>query len=179
MHAHPISELMHAVLDGKATSEQTRELERLLDADPKARAHFDDLRRLFEGLAAVPNAYPPEGLVASVIANLPQYATPSGRFSQLFAWSRVIELASKEARVTNPGTSATVHPVNQPGPIFRAANMSGQMSSSINKRKVWIGAGVGVVVAAAVAVFSAVDFPPGGKDVTGTIVPAQRYRAEQ
>src|SRR6266540_485390 len=99
---------MHAVLDGEATSEETRELERLLAADPAARAQFDDLRRLFDGLAAVPKAYPPEGLVAAVIARLPQRMGGRSRISQLFSPSRVIGLASKEARVTSPGTSATV-----------------------------------------------------------------------
>ena len=62
---------MHAVLDGEATPGEARELERLLAADPAARAEFDDLQRLFDGLKAVPMAFPPEGLVSSVMADLP------------------------------------------------------------------------------------------------------------
>src|SRR5258705_1026302 len=63
--------VMHAVLDGEATPGETRELERLLATDSTARAEFEDLKRLFEGLKAMPKEYPPEGLVASVMANIP------------------------------------------------------------------------------------------------------------
>jgi len=46
-----------------------------------------------------------------------------------------------------------------------------------SKRKVWIG--VSIAVAAVVVASQYVDFPPSGKDVSGTIVPAQRYQAAQ
>ena len=60
--------LMHAALDGEATPGETRELERVLAANPAARAEYDELRQLFDALSRVPKAYPPEGLVASVMA---------------------------------------------------------------------------------------------------------------
>ena len=55
--------------------------------------------------------------------------------------------------------------------------MSDHKSGSSGKRLVWIGAG-----AAAVAMYLAgryIDFPPKGDDTSGTIAPAQRYRADQ
>ncbi len=56
--------------------------------------------------------------------------------------------------------------------------MSEQNTSSIGNRKIWIGAGI-AAAAVIVAVSTGVDFPPGGKDTAGTIVPAQRYQAPQ
>ena len=55
--------------------------------------------------------------------------------------------------------------------------MSEQRRGSFGK-KIWIGGGI-AVAAAAIAVFSGVEVPPTGTDVSGTIAPAQRYRAEQ
>src|SRR5271167_4259899 len=95
--------LMHAVLDGEATAGEALELERLLVADPVARAQFEELRRLFDGLASVPKAFPPEGLVAAVMAKIPQDATRLGHFDQLLSPSRVFGQASKRARGTSPG----------------------------------------------------------------------------
>ena len=56
--------------------------------------------------------------------------------------------------------------------------MSEQKNGSFGKRKVWIGGGI-AAAAVIVAVSSGVDFPPSGKDTVGTIVPAQRFRADQ
>ena len=54
--------------------------------------------------------------------------------------------------------------------------MSEQKGGS--KRKIWIG---GAIAAAAVVLVlsSGIDFPPGTKDTSGTIVPATRYKAPQ
>ena len=46
-----------------------------------------------------------------------------------------------------------------------------------NRRKVWIG--ISVAIASVVVAAQYFDFPPSGKDGSGTIVPAQRYRAAQ
>ncbi len=47
-------------------------------------------------------------------------------------------------------------------------------------KKIWIGGTVGIAIAAAIVIL---QFGPGGKpagkDVVGTVMPAQRYRAEQ
>ena len=172
-----LTSLMHAVLDGEATPVEIRELERLVAGDAAVCAEFDALRRLFDGLASVPQGYPPEGLVAAVMARLPERSTDADDSDQLLALAGVIGTASKEARGFDPGKSATVQRVSQTGPFFRGENMGQQKSGSFGKRKIWIGAGI-AVAAAAVAVSTGL-FPPEGKDATGTIVPALRYRADQ
>ncbi len=177
--------LMHAVLDGEATPGESAELTRLLAADPAARAEFDELQRLFEGLKAIPRPFPPEGLVYSVMAGLPAYSpqrpTRFGGVRQLFSRSRVIGTTgehSTEAPGTFPGTSATVHPISRRGPHFRGEkNMSEQNTSSVGNRKIWIGAGV--AAAAVIVAVSTGVLPPSGKDTAGTIVPATRYQAPQ
>ena len=170
--------LMHAALDGEASPEETRELERILAADPSARAEYDELHRLFDALSRVPKAFPPEGLVASVMARLPQQGGAPSRLRQLFTWPGVIGLRSKEAPGSSQGTSARVHRVSPQGPFFRSENMSEEKSGSFGKRKIWIGGGI-AAAAVILAVSSGVDFPPGSKDTVGTIVPAQRFRADQ
>ena len=82
MKPSELTTLMHAVLDGEATPAETRELERHLAAEPEARAEFDSLRALFDELKGMPQAFPPEGMFASVMAGLTS--------SQLSAPSRVI-----------------------------------------------------------------------------------------
>ena len=59
---------MYTVLDGEATDAEARELDRVLAAEPAARTEFGQIRRLFEGINRVPKAFPPEGLVAAVMA---------------------------------------------------------------------------------------------------------------
>jgi len=177
--------LMHAVLDGEATPGESAELTRLLASDPAVRAQFEDLQRLFEGLKAVPRLFPPEGLVYSVMAELPaqisQRRTRFGGVRQLFSRSRVLGATgehSTETPGTFPGTSATVHPISHRGPHFRGEkNMSEQNTSSFGNRKIWIGAGI--AAAAVIVAVSTGVLPPSGKDTTGTIVPAQRYQGAQ
>jgi anti-sigma factor RsiW len=97
MKITPLTELMHAVLDGEATSEETRELERQLAADPAARAEFDDLKRLFADLSSVPKVYPPEGLVASVMASISQQQRSEDGIRQPFTAPGVIGQAFRDA----------------------------------------------------------------------------------
>ncbi len=56
----------------------------------------------------------------------------------------------------------------------------GTGSSEVDMKKIWMG---GAVAAAAVAAIVVLQSGPGGKpaekDVVGTVMPAQRYRAEQ
>src|SRR5271167_681055 len=103
------TELMHLVLDGEAKPDEALELQRLLAADPAARAQFEQLRSLFVGLASVPQAFPPEGLVASVMAKIPRDARQGGRLDQLLSQSRVFGQASEGVPGTSPAGSATVH----------------------------------------------------------------------
>ncbi len=67
---------MHTVLDGEATAEEARELDRLLGANPAARGQFEALKSLFDELGSVPQAFPPEGLVAAVMAKVPRRPAP-------------------------------------------------------------------------------------------------------
>jgi anti-sigma factor RsiW len=176
MNISELDQLMNTVLDGEATAAEAGELDRQLVADPAARKRFEEFRRLFDGLGSVPKAFPPEGLVAAVMAAAPR--RPAGRrLRQLFAGSGVIRQVSMGPRGTSPGSSARVHQASHQGPQQRGYKMNQQKNGLIGKRSVWIGAGIAAV--AVVLVLQYVDFPPGSKDVSGTIVPAQRYRADQ
>ena len=60
MNRSEYTPLMHVVLDGEASPGEVADLTRLLAANPAAQAEFDELQRLFEGLKAIPMAFPPE-----------------------------------------------------------------------------------------------------------------------
>jgi anti-sigma factor RsiW len=171
-------ELMHAVLDGEATADEARTLEIRVAADPAAQSQFARLERLFDGLKGIPQPFAPEGLVASVLAGVPEGAPRPVEGDQPFAPSRVIEQTSEESRARRPGRSARMEPVSQSRSYFRGENMSQQNSSIPSKRKMWIGGGVAAVAAVLLVSFG-MDFPSGTADTAGTIVPAQRYRATQ
>jgi hypothetical protein len=178
MNHSELIQLMHAVLDGEATRGEIVELERLLAADPAARAEFKELRWLFDGLSRVPRAFPPEGLVASVMANIPHRPSRPTLFRQLFSQPRVIIAANMDAPGKSRGESVRVYPASQLGPYIRGENMSEHKSGFSGKRKIWIGGGI-AAAAAILAVALGTDFPPSGKDTMGTIVPAKRYQAPQ
>jgi len=165
---------MYAVLDGEATSDEARELERLFAGDPVARVQFEDLRSLFDELGRVPKAFPPEGLVVAVMASVRRRLAADS--TQLFAQSRVISQSSMEARDASPGRS-TVHRVSPRGTYIREQSMSEQ-KSGFGRRNLLISGGV-AAVAALFAVLYITDSPPGMQNAIGTIVPAQRYRAPQ
>src|SRR5689334_15623545 len=84
-------ELMHAVLDGEASERETRELERLLAADPNARARFEELKRLFNALEGVPEATPPAAIVERILAQARLPAEGQAERDQLSGFSRVRE----------------------------------------------------------------------------------------
>ena len=91
----PLTELMHAVLDGEASDAEARELEMRLAADPAARAEFEDWKRLFEALDAVPKEHAPEGLVASITSAMPRSAWRTRRRQPTFSrsactWAHVV-----------------------------------------------------------------------------------------
>ena len=175
-HSEPIL-LMHAVLDGQASPSETLELERQMAASPALRAEFDDLRRICDGLNGVPPKFPPEGLVAAVMSQLPGRPAPQGPIRQLFAASRVIAQDSINAPGTMPGKSARVRGASRQGPNLRGEHMNEQDNGTRGNRKVLIGAGI--AAAAVIVAFSTGLFPPGATNTEGTIVPAQRYRAAQ
>ncbi len=116
MKTSELTLLMHAVLDGEAAPGDVRELERRLAADPAARAEFDELRRLFDGLAGVPKEFPPEGLYASVMANVPRPAARPRRFDQLF----VVVGCNWASFQGNPGHASGTNGNGPPGFPTRA-----------------------------------------------------------
>ena len=95
-----LTRLMHEVLDGAASADEARELDRLLADDPEARAQFDELERLFAGLNTMPKALPPEGLVAAVLAKLPRPHERRDRLRQLSSRWRVLSVDSNKTSRT-------------------------------------------------------------------------------
>ena len=159
----PLTELIHAVLEGEASNAEARELETRLAADPAARAEFEDWKRLFEALDAVPKEHAPEGLVASIASAMPQAPGASGAASQPFPDPRVL--------------GHTLFGISRRVPT-RSVTMTEQSSRRIfAHRKAWLGGGIAAAAAVVVAQI-AFDFPLP-KDVVGTVIPAQRYRAAQ
>ena len=84
--------LIHAEIDGELDATQRAQLARALLADPKARAMRDDLRRLCQALDALEPVEPPVGLLASILAAMPQRAsrrrwavTPQWRLAAVLA----------------------------------------------------------------------------------------------
>src|SRR5258706_3775336 len=124
-----IDELMHAVLDGEATEPQARELERLLAADPVARARFEELKRLFAALEGVPEATPPADIVERILAraSLPKTHRPDP--GQLFAFSRVRDAF---------------------GQLLTGGTMSQPQDGNGRRRNIWIGIRLAAVRAAIV-----------------------------
>jgi len=170
-------ELMHAVLDGEATAEESRMLDRLLAADPAAQAEFDALGRLFKALDEVPPQYPPEGLVAAVATALPPGLARSGEAPQLSRPLRVVASTSSQSRGPASHDDHIEYPASRSESPRRSNHMSQQASGLFSKRTTWIGAGLAAVVAVLVAQFG-FDYPRS-QDVSGAIVPAERYRAPQ
>ncbi len=170
MTTHDANRLMHAVLDGEATPAESQELERLISADPALAARYGEWRRLFDAMGRLPRAYPPEGLVAAVMANIPQ--APASADGQPSTPSRIFGVTSDSTRDLVPA------------PILRQsrkmASLGGfTMSEQINpanKRKIWIGAGVAAIAVVAVGGFM-LDKP--ATDTQGTILPAARLIAPQ
>ena len=168
--------LMHEVLDGAASADEARELDRLLADDPEARAQFGELERLFSGLNTMPKALPPEGLVAAVLAKLPLEHSRRDRLRQLSSRWRVLSvLDSGLAQGSDPnGTSRS-----QRNSQFKSTRRNRDMSvpNIFSRRpKLWIGAGIAVVAIVLAARYF--DFPPQN-DTQGTIAPAKRFVAEQ
>jgi len=163
--------LMHAVLDGAATEEESAELERVLAADASARAQFEELRRLFDVLASVPQVAPPAGFADEVMSALRRTSESDPRRGQPFAESGVIAPSGSDILVRGPSERGIIARTRS-GPFMGSEHMS------TSKRGLWIAGGVAAAVAA-VFIGGLVDTPTTAENVTGTIVPAERYRAPQ
>jgi anti-sigma factor RsiW len=165
-------QLMHEVLDGEASADDARALDRLLATDPEARAEYEELRRLFEGLNAVPMAVPPEGLLAETLAKVAPQHKRRHRLRQLSSGWRVFISDSRRPR-DRPRVAAarTQHSIQ--GEHNRG---NAVMSEFSGKQRLLIGAGV--AVAAVVVGAWYFDVPPS-QDMSGTIAPANRSVAAQ
>ncbi len=178
MNPSNLTELFHTVLDGEASDEEARELEQRMAGDSGIRAAFEDLKRLFDGLARVPMAFPPEGLVAAVMANIPQNGPPRRDDDQLLPVQGVIGSDTNRIGGAASRKMSGVRRVSQPWVFSRGAKMNEQNSGFSRNRKMWIAGAIGAAVAV-IAVSSLFEPSTGGKDTAGTIVPAQRYQASQ
>ena len=169
--------LMHEVLDGAASPGEVQELDRLLSTDPSARALFEDLRRLFDCLKAMPKERAPEGMVDAVLARMPRRSTALRGLRQLSSRWRVFSTSSTGGRGNSRTTGTGTRRVTRYGTSKGNQHMSDQKSGFSSKRWTWVGAGT-----AAVVIFLAgryIEFPPKADSTSGTIAPAVRYRADQ
>ncbi len=178
MTRNDITALMHAVLDGEATPREAGELDRILSSDESARREYDALRALFSDLKRVPAASPPPEFTASVMERVAPRPQRPGRWRQLFHRSSVHRGGASEARGV-PGD-----PSGHPSGV-RKANLTGEGNKTMSEQnrnsgngKIWIGTGI-AAAAVIFGVYYATDFPSSGDGASGTIAPAQRYRANQ
>ena len=169
------TELIHSVLDGEASEAQAQQLQRVLAADPAARAEFDAAQQLFTDFKSVPQRHPPEGLVAAVMAAADMPAAKSRRSNQLFSWPRVLGSGSRDDTVR---ASPNTHRNNRFQSFLRSIDMSQQTRSPFGSRKIWIGGAIAAAAVVVVAQFG-LDGKTNEKDVIGTIAPAERVRAAQ
>jgi hypothetical protein len=155
---------MFAVLDGEGTPEEARELERILAEDAGARAEYEAVRRFFAQLQRVPQVDPPPGVADTAVERFQLSGPP---------------------RVSSPGAESGKFLPSKQESISRVPRISygppakeKTMSRNVSKLAMWIGTGVAAAAGVLIAAFI-FKFPPGGENVSGTVVPAQRYRAEQ
>jgi uncharacterized protein YjbI with pentapeptide repeats len=177
MNRTELTERMHAVLDGAATPEQARELERLLAGDTAAQLEFDGWRSVFQTLEHMPRASPPEGLVAAVSAAMAHRPAPLRTSHQLFTRPGVLEHRHLAGRSASSRIRATFRRLRRSETLEETEVMSEQKNMSFRNRKLWAGGAVAVLIVG-VAIFT-FDYPPKGGDVVATIVPAERYQAPQ
>jgi hypothetical protein len=166
-HAYSLDELMHAVLDGEASPQQALELEQLLSADPGARRKFEDLRGLLRVLSGAPRLEPPAQLLDDALTRFDAFRAQSAAPRQLFP-KRDVFLS----RAQNAGQQRS--PISIVGEFLQSMM---EFSMNNKQRRVVIVAGALVAIAAAVVISQ--NFPPTDKNTSGTIVPADRYRAPQ
>ena len=177
MDARDLDLLMDAVLDGNAAPQDARELDRILASDASARQRFEQMQRIFMGLEAIPEANPPGGFADRVMERIALRPQRRGGLLQLFGSSRVIgRRESPSARGRIPGIPAAVHPGTRQGHTSGENRMTTQKQGSTSKR-IWIGSGVAAAAVLA-GVYFMTDIPPSS-DTSGTLAPAQRYKAAQ
>jgi len=177
MNRTELIERIQAVLEGVASPQEAAELERVLAADPVACAEFEQWQRLFVALDRVPQASPPEGLVAAITAAAAHRLGAVRAADQLLERPNVIGYRHPERRGAASWIRATIRRSIRSGSPLESENMSEQQHIGFGNRKLWVGGAV-AVLAVGVAMI-AFDLPPKSENVVGTIAPAERYRAPQ
>jgi hypothetical protein len=170
-----LTECMHAVLDGTATAEQSLLLDVVLASDADAVAEFAQWKSMFGAIAAMPMAHPPEGLVATIDAAIPARAPARQKYfsaaDQLLDSGAVLASRQTTKERLPSGFRAFFRRSNRPD---SSPQEYGQMNVN---RKYWAGGAI-AAVALGVAIVAG-GLPPKSENVTGTVVPAERYRAPQ
>jgi len=169
-HAELI-ERFQLVLEGDATPDEVRELEKQLAIDASARAEFEQWQRLFVALGRVPQVSPPEGLVAAVTSAADAHLKISRRQDQLL---------DPDAVIGSGAGSKTGFFFGFPGflsrPRMRPSTTQESVHMNVN-RKVLAGGALAAVALGVALVMG--GLPPKSENVVGTIAPAERYRAPQ
>lgn len=165
MNTYATTELMHLVLDGEATPEQAQALQQQLAGSQAMRDEFAALQAVFQDFASVPQRHPPEGLVHAVMTAVNAPKTHEHDDDQLSAAPRVF---GSDLRDKHSETEASLHRIPRSEPTWRRTDMN----------KMWIGGGIAAIAVVLVAQFG-FNSKPDEKAVSGTIVPADRYRAPQ
>jgi hypothetical protein len=150
-------QLMHLVLDGEASAEEARELDRAIAADPAARAQFEDLKKFFTEMRRVPELEPPAELEPAAL--------------QLFDQLRV---SSKKPDHSHQERIAMSQRINDQDPTV---TNQPALPAGNHKKRLIVGATI-AAVAVVVAGSYFFDVPPSSS-TSGTIAPATRYRADQ
>lgn len=191
------TDLMHLVLDGEASAGERARFDVLMRDELLFKRQFDALSRLFAVLRAVDAPNPPPKLADQAIARALSSASARAqsmptinseiRVSKSFlaASDQLIQPSSVVA--TNPGHSVQNARSGKAGsgsyfnPLIKKEGhqMSEVKKGFMSSPKGKVAIGAGAVAAIVVAVSVGLDFPKASTDTSGTIAPAQRYRAPQ
>ena len=171
--------LMHAVLDGEASSTEQAALGRILEQDAALRDQFDRLSRVTALLAAVPELTPPADLLPAVMAKVSSPHRQQNFLDQLISEPDVIGSRASGFPAAATGKPKWVGQLFQLVLSFKETFMSEQKSGFFSGTKGRVAIGGGIAIAALVIVSSGIGFPDSGADTAGTIAPAQRYRSSQ
>ena len=149
---------MHAVLDGEATADEARELERLLAADPAARAEFEELRAPVRRPSRMPQAHS-AGRAGRLRDGMPCRTAHRGRrFGQPFAARRVIGHTMFGISDPRSPRSPRDDRAEQPPNLQEQRH---ERENAVAKRRIWIGGASPQRPSCSRVSVGFIDFPPG------------------
>jgi len=167
-------ELIQADVDGELDAAGRAELERSLHADADARRLHEDLLRIAAALQRMPPApaYPDlHDRLAKAIDSAAGASRPAAR--RWLRWRR-IGASSREAPTRSNFFAAAAY--NSHRHDQSTSTTRHVRGNNMNNRTI-IAVGSGLAVAIAAVLYFGVGYPPAQDEVSGTIAPAQRYRA--